>query len=147
MPSAVLSPPTWTADAARPPQTFSRDDDRARLTPSSLVGLRLLAKAWSLTGPEAATLLGVSESTWDRVKAGAWKGVLSQDQLMRVSAMVGVYKALHLLFADDMADRWVRLRNSGPLFGNLSPLEAMADRGIPGMIEIRGHVDALRGGL
>ena len=144
---AILSQPTATADAPHPPQTFSREDDRARLTPSSLIALRSLARAWSLTGPEAATLLGVSESTWDRVKAGAWKGVLSQDQLMRVSTMIGVFKALHLLFADGMADRWVRLRNSGPLFGNLSPLEAMAERGIPGMIEIRRHVDALRGGL
>ncbi len=46
-----------------------------------------------------------------------------------------------------MADRWPRLRNAGPLFGNLSPVEAMAERGIPGMVEIRRHVDALRGGL
>lgn len=147
MHSAVLSPPSSTVSPPRPPQTFSREEDRVRLTPSSLIALRSLAKAWSLTGPEAATLLGVSESTWDRVKSGAWKGVLSQDQLMRVSAMVGIFKALHLLFADGMADRWVRLRNAGPLFGNLPPLEAMAERGIPGMIEIRRHVDALRGGL
>jgi transposase len=146
MASVVLSPPV-TPIPARPPQTFAREDDRARLTPSSLVALRSLAKAWALTGPEAAALLGVSESTWDRIKAGAWRGVLSQDQLMRVSAMIGTFKGLHLLFADDMADRWVRLRNSGPLFNNLSPIEAMIERGIPGMIEIRQHVDALRGGL
>ena len=146
MASVVLSPPV-EASPSRPPQTFAREEDRARLTPSSLIALRSLAKAWALTGPEAATLLGVSESTWDRIKAGAWRGVLSQDQLMRVSAMIGTLKALHLLFADDMADRWVRLRNSGPLFSNLSPLEAMMERGIPGMIEIRQHVDALRGGL
>jgi hypothetical protein len=66
---------------------------------------------------------------------------------MRVSAMVGIYKGLHLLFADDMADRWIRLRNSGPLFANLTPIEAMQDGGIPGMIEIRRYIDALRGGL
>jgi hypothetical protein len=89
----------------------------------------------------------VSESTWDRIKAGTWNSALSQDQLMRVSAMIGTSKALHMLFADNMAGRWVRLRNSGPLFSNLSPLEAMMERGIPGMIEIRQHVDALRGGL
>jgi hypothetical protein len=146
MASAVLSPPV-AAGSSRPPQTFAREEDRARLTPSSLLALRSLAKAWALTGVEAANLLGVSESTWDRIKAGTWKGVLSQDQLMRVSAMIGTFKALHLLFADDMANRWVRLRNSGPLFNNLSPLEAMMEHGIPGMIEIRQHVDALRGGL
>ena len=57
--------------------------------------------------------------------AGKWEQALSQDQLTRVSAVVGVYKGLHLLFADDMADRWPRLKNSGPLFQNLSPIAAM----------------------
>lgn len=146
MASAVISH-TPSSGPARPPQTFAREEDRARLTASSILALRSLAKAWALTGPEAATLLGVSESTWDRIKAGTWRGVLSQDQFMRVSAMIGTFKALHLLFADDMADRWVQLRNAGPLFANMSPLEAMMERGIPGMIEIRQHVDALRGGL
>jgi len=30
-----------------------------------------------------------------------------------------------------MADRWIRLRNSGPLFANLTPIEAMLEHGIP----------------
>jgi hypothetical protein len=46
-----------------------------------------------------------------------------------------------------MADRWPRLRNSGPLFENLSPVERMMEGGIPAMIEIRRYVDGLRGGL
>ena len=91
--------------------------------------------------------MSVSPSTWDRIRSGEWRQSLSQDQLTRVSAMVGLYKGLHLLFADDMADRWVRLRNAGPLFQNLTPIEAMQKRGIPGMIDIRLYVDALRGGL
>jgi uncharacterized protein (DUF2384 family) len=94
-----------------------------------------------------AALVGVSESTWDRIKAANWNQTLSQDQMMRVSALIGIFKGLHLLFADSMADRWVRLRNAGPLFSNLTPIDAMIERGIPGMIEIRQHVDALRGGL
>ena len=129
------------------PQTFASEDDRARLTQAALIALRNLARAWKLTGMEAAALVGVSETTWDRIKAGTWRQTLSQDQMMRVSAMIGIFKGLHLLFADDMADRWIRLRNAGPLFANLTPVEAMVQRGIPGMIEIRQHVDALRGGL
>jgi Protein of unknown function (DUF2384) len=94
-----------------------------------------------------AALLGVSPSTWDRIKGDAWRQALSQDQFMRASAMIGVFKGLHLLFADGMADRWVRLRNSGPLFENRTPIDAMIDGGIPAMIEVRRYVDALRGGL
>ncbi len=66
---------------------------------------------------------------------------------MRVSALIGVFKGLHLLFGDEMADRWPRLRNSGPLFGNLTPIEAMVQGGIPRMLDVRRYVDALRGGL
>lgn len=137
------APMPATAD----PQTFADESDRRRLTPAALAGVRRLADAWKLTGGEAAALLGVSASTWDRIRAGAWRNSLSQDQLTRVSALVGVFKGLHLLFADEMADRWPRLRNTGPLFDNLTPVETMARGGIPQMIEVRRYVDALRGGL
>jgi uncharacterized protein (DUF2384 family) len=128
-------------------QTFADPADRARLTPAAVAALRALAVAWTLTGAEAADLLGVSVSTWERIRTGQWRQSLSQDQFMRASAIIGLYKGLHLLFADGMADRWVRLRNSGPLFANLTPIEAMRQRGIPGMMEVRQHIDALRGGL
>jgi Protein of unknown function (DUF2384) len=145
----TASPLAASADAAQPApsQHFAAARDRARLTGAALLALRNLARAWDLTGSEAAGLVGISQTTWDRIKGGGWKQTLSQDQMMRVSAMIGVFKGLHLLFADDMADRWVRLRNAGPLFANLTPIEAMLERGIPGMIEIRQHVDALRGGI
>ncbi len=139
--------PTDVAAGGNRPQTFGSAADRHRLTPASLIALRGLARAWKATGAEMAALVGVSESTWDRIKAANWNQTLSQDQMMRVSALIGIFKGLHLLFADSMADRWVRLRNAGPLFSNLTPIDAMIERGIPGMIEIRQHVDALRGGL
>ena len=130
-----------------PVQTFAKPDDRERLTPAALQAIRSLAVTWQLTGDEAAALLGVSASTWDRLRAKGYRASFSQDQFMRISALTGVYKGLHLLFADDMADRWPRLRNSGPLFRNLTPIEAMEEGGIPRMLEVRRHVDALRGGL
>jgi Protein of unknown function (DUF2384) len=131
----------------RPGQTFADEQGRERLTPAALEAVRNLGKAWGITGNEMAPLLGVSPSTWDRIKSDAWGQALSQDQLTRASAMIGVFKGLHLLFADAMADRWVRLRNSGPLFANRTPIETMIEGGIPAMIEVRRYVDALRGGL
>jgi predicted DNA-binding protein (UPF0251 family) len=129
------------------PASFAAEADRARLTPAALEAVQGLVAAWRLTGDEAAALLGVSPSTFDRIRAGSWRQILSQDQLTRVSALVGVYKGLHLLFADAMADRWPRLANRGPLFAGRSPIEAMIAGGIPEMLEVRRYVDALRGGL
>ena len=144
MPKAAVSSPPSTPTF---PQTFAAEGDRERLTPTAIRAMRKVADHWSLKGHEASSLLGVSPSTWDRMSAGKWESSLSQDQLTRVSAIVGVFKGLHLLFADSMADRWVRLRNKGPLFENHSPIEVMIDGGIPMMLDVRRHVDALRGGL
>lgn len=129
------------------PQTFAAEADRERLSKTALKAFRRLADRWELSNVEAAALLGVSSSTWDRIKADRWDGALSQDQLTRVSAMVGVFKGLHLLFADGMAERWPRLPNRGPVFERLSPIAAMIEGGIPRMLEARQYVDALRGGL
>jgi uncharacterized protein (DUF2384 family) len=128
-------------------QTFSDEGDRKRLTVVALKAFRRIADLWTLTGSESAALLGVSLSTWERAKRGAREGDLSQDQLTRVSALIGIFKGLHLLFADDMADRWPRLSNKGPLFNRATPIEAMIEGGIPCMIEVRRYIDAVRGGL
>lgn len=128
-------------------QTFASEPDRERLSTVALRAYRALAQRWALSNAEASALLGVSGSTWDRIKRGEWESSLSQDQLTRVSALVGVFKGLALLFADDMADRWPRLPNKGPLFERRPPIDAMIEGGIPRMIEIRRYIDAVRGGL
>lgn len=128
-------------------QTFAIEADRARLTAAAVKSVLRLVDAWGGSNAEGAALLGVSESTWDRMKAGKWDGVLSQDQLTRASALIGVFKGLHLVFADGMADRWPRLPNRGPVFDRMTPVQAMIAGGIPRMLETRQYIDALRGGL
>jgi len=128
-------------------QNFSRSEDRSRLSAVALKAFRAIVEHWRLSNSEAAALLGISESTWDRIKRGTWDQPLSQDQLTRASATIGVYKGLHLLFADDMADRWPKLSNRGPIFQRRSPVDAMIEGGIPVMLETRRYVDAVRGGI
>lgn len=128
-------------------QTFSGEGDRHRLTAVAVKAVLRLIDAWGGSNAEGAALLGVSESTWDRMKAGKWDGVLSQDQMTRASVLIGLFKGLHLLFANDMADRWPRLVNRGPIFDRRAPIHAMIDGGIPRMLETRQYIDALRGGL
>jgi hypothetical protein len=128
-------------------ETFSDADSRARLSGTALKAYVRLAEKWGLSNAEAAALLGVSLSTWERTKRGGRAEPLSQDQLTRVSALVGTFKGLHLLFADSMADRWPQLPNKGPLFGSKRPIDAMIEGGIPRMLEVRRYIDAVRGGI
>jgi len=121
---------------------------RERLTPAAVEGVVRLAEIWRLTSAETCALLGdVSERTWFRMKKGEWSGALSQDTLTRVSVLVGIFKGLRLLFSEPLCDEWVRLPNKGPLYGGRRPLDAMIEGGIPKMLEVRRHIDALRGGL
>ena len=135
------------APASSDRQTFADDADRDRLSAVGLKAYRRLIAAWELNGQQAAALLGVSLSTWERMKPEGQDKSLSQDQMTRISALVGIYKALHLLFADRMADRWPRLPNKGPLFSGQTPIASMIEGGIPHMLEVRRYVDAVRGGL
>ncbi len=145
-PQRAYQAPSVTAPASGV-QDFARDADRKRLSGVALKAFRNLTDRWHLRNPDAAALLGVSTSTWERAKRGGRQETLNQDQLTRISALVGIYKALHLLFADDMADRWPRLVNTGPLFGRQTPIDAMIAGGIPHMLEVRRYVDSVRGGL
>jgi hypothetical protein len=72
---------------------------------------------------------------------------LDQDTLTRISLVIGIYKALNIYFSKPLADRWITLRNRGPLFGGATPLEFMLRKGQPGMFEVRRMLDSWRGGL
>jgi hypothetical protein len=127
-------------------QTFANDSDRARLSGVAINAFLALSKSWGLSNAEASGLVGVSASTLDRLKRG-YRPTLSQDQLTRVSALVGIYKGLHLLFSDSTADEWMRRVNASPLFDRRTPIQSMIEGGIPRMIEVRRYIDAVRGGL
>ncbi len=121
---------------------------RERLTPAAVDGVVRLAEIWRLTSAEICALLGdVSDRTWFRMKKGQWAGALPQDALTRVSILTGIFKGLRLLLSEPLSDEWVRLPNKGPLYGGRRPLDVMIEGGIPRMLEIRRHIDALRGGL
>lgn len=104
-----------------------------------------LADAWKLTNDEQRALLGwPPESTFYKYKAGH-AGVLSFDTLMRISLLLGIYKDLHILYPEaQLADRWVQLPNSNPLFGG-RPALALMESGMDGLYQVRRLLDGRRG--
>lgn len=123
------------------------EGDRRRLTGNAITGVVRLAHAWGAGDSQGATLPNVPYSDWNRMKEGKWEGALTQDQLIRASALIGIFQGLHILFANDMADRWPGLANRGPVFEGEAPIAAMMGGGIPRMPETRRYIDALRAGL
>ncbi|HEY4548524.1 MAG TPA: MbcA/ParS/Xre antitoxin family protein [Pedomonas sp.] len=103
--------------------------------------------AWGLPLSEAAALADMSDSTWKRAKKPGYTGDLTHDQMLRLSAVIGIYKALKLYFSDPLADQWIRMPNSGPLFSGARPIDTMIEGGLPQFLTVRSYLDALRGGL
>lgn len=105
------------------------------------------ADHWSLTNAEAAALFDVPTATWSRMKAGTYKGILDRDKLTRASLMIGLFKGLCLLFNGPLTYGWPKAPNGGPDFLGHTPIDVMTAGGIPSMMRVRQHIDALRGGM
>lgn len=114
------------------------------------VGLKAFARiadAWALTLREAAALADMSESTWKRARKPGYAGDLTRDQMLRLSALIGLYKSLELYFNEPVARTWIKLPNQGPEFDGARPVDAMVAGGLPKILRVRTYVDALRGGV
>lgn len=121
---------------------------RQRLSGPALRGFFNIAAAWQLSVQEQRGLLGwPAPSTYHKYKSGQ-AATLSFDMLTRISLVLGIYKALHILYPDaQLADRWVRLPNSNVMFGGKPALELMIDGGIDGLLQVRRLLDSRRGSL
>ena len=119
---------------------------RRRLSPPALRTFFNIAGAWQLDGDEQRGLLGwPAASTFYKYKAGDVPA-LPYDTLTRLSLVLGIYKALHVLYPDAaLADAWVKLPNAHPLFGGRAALALMIDGGIDGLYQVRRLLDARRG--
>ncbi len=110
-------------------------------------GFFRLADRWKLRDEDARALLGgVSSSTYYEWKKRPER-LLDVDRITRISYLVGIYKALHVLYGDALADDWVTLPNSNVIFGGRTPLENMTAGGLLAMQTVRRLLDARRGGV
>ncbi|MEI2296646.1 antitoxin Xre-like helix-turn-helix domain-containing protein [Ensifer sp. MJa1] len=124
--------------------------DRETARQEEAVIVKAVVKAcelWNLTNKEAAQLFDVPIATWNRMKAGDFKGRLDQDKRMRASLIVGIFKGLRLFFNGPLTYQWPKAANTGPLFSGRSPVDLMIEGGIPVMLKVRRYLDGLRGGL
>ena len=127
-------------------QLVAETRDSARITAVALKAYARIVEAWALSLKEAAALADMSESTWKRARKPDFSGDLTKDQLLRLSAVVGIYKSLELYFSDPLARTWITRPNTSPLFGGARPLDSAIEGGLPQILAIRTYLDALRGG-
>lgn len=123
------------------------EHSKQELKPIALKAFAKIVDSWSLTIPEAARLADMSESTWKRARKAGYAGELTQDQMLRLSAMVGIFKSIELYFNAPIASQWIKLPNRGPEFDGQRPVDALIEGGLPKFLRVRTYLDALRGGV
>jgi len=125
----------------------SKIDLRERKSREKLAKLvASLLEHWQLSPGDQAALLGLSaqsRSTVARYRRGEPLGD-SADLIARAGHLLGIHKALRILFPHDrdLAYRWVATPNRR--FDGRAPLEIMK-RGFEGLLAVRRYLDFERG--
>lgn len=106
--------------------------------------VNLFAK-WDITDAQASILLGgLSPRTWARWKIGTI-GRVPRDLKARLSNLMGIHKALRIIFTE--AERtygWVKRSNDA--FGGTSGLDVMLGGELTDIMRVRRYLDNVRGG-
>ena len=141
---SVLSQPV-IGFSSEAPADLSDKQVQKRLSPAARKAFFKIANAWKIRDEEAKQLLGgISNGAFYQLKGGELRAPLDQDRLVRVSLMVGIFKALNILYSQKLADAWISLPNRNPMFAGDTPLAYMVKGGQPAMMRVRQLLDARR---
>lgn len=126
------------------PRPFSpepiTDEEAAAMFRASLNLFRL----WGLSDDQAATILDLPRRTFARWKAGE-VGRIGRDGKARLSNLMGIHKALRIIFNDaSRGHAWIKAPNEA--FGGSSALSVMLGGELTDLMRVRRYLDAERGG-
>ena len=129
-----------------PPADLTDRTVRERLSAPALKAFFNIMRRWQVKDEAARALLGgVTNGPYYQMKRDPDR-TLDADRLTRISLLVGIFKALHILYSESLADRWVQLPNTNRIFAGSTPLDYMMRGGVPAIDTVRRLVDARRAG-
>lgn len=144
--AAVLPAYPATRHRPEPPADLGARATRERLSPAAVRTFFTIMDRWGVRDEDARALLGgMTNGPYYEMKRDADR-VLDTDRLTRISYLIGIFKALRILHSAALADEWVRLPNTNPIFAGETPLAYMMRGGLPAMQTVRRLLDARRAG-
>jgi hypothetical protein len=141
--------PTYPATRYEPQPLvdLSAKPERERLSPSVIKAFLNIMERWGVRDEDARALLGgISNDQYYEMKKKPER-TLSTDTLTRISYLIGIFKALNILYSEPLADAWVQRHNTNRIFGGETPLAYMMKGGLVAMQVVRRLLDARRGGM
>ena len=115
------------------------DDEAAAMFRAAVNLFRL----WRITDEEAAVLMDLPARTYARWKAGG-VGRISRDGKARLSNLMGIHKALRIIFVEPQRGYdWIQAPNAD--FAGYSALAVMLGGELTDLMRVRRYLDAERG--
>ena len=126
--------------------------NRRRLSAPGLRTFLSIADVWRLTEEQRRLILGYpSRSTYHNwVKTVREHGdlTLDVDTLTRISALLGIYQAMGILFRSESEGlAWLQGPHKATVFGGQSPLALIISGTQDALLTVRRFLDGARGGL
>jgi hypothetical protein len=98
---------------------------------------------WEITDEQASTLLDMPVRTYRRWKAEG-PGRISRDGAARLSNLMGIHKALRIIFSEaNRGYAWIKAENTA--LGGASALDVMLGGELTDIMRVRRYLDAIRG--
>lgn len=103
-----------------------------------------LFRLWAVTDEQAAVLLDLPVRTYRRWKVEG-PGRISRDGKARLSNIMGIHKALRIIFREPgRSYAWIKAPNQA--FGGRSALDVLLGGELTDLMRLRRYLDAERGG-
>lgn len=121
--------------------------NRRRLSGPGLRTFLRIADNWSLTEQQRLLVLGYPYRSkymrWCEQARLQKQLTLNVDVLMRISAVLGIYKALQMLYTyESRAIEWLRTPHGAVVFGGHPPLDLVTCGTQDGLLTVRRFLDS-----
>lgn len=146
-----MIPANAEADAPQVAVGLLSPKDRLRVSGPGLRSFRAICDLWCVSEQDRIRALGaVPRSTyhaWMRKALAGDPVTLPLDTLLRISAILGIHKALEILFVKPAeAAAWLNAPHQGLVFAGRSPRDLIVSGSPDAIRDVRRYLDAWRGG-
>jgi hypothetical protein len=126
--------------------------NRKRLSAPGMRTFLAIADLWGLTEQERLRILGYPPRStyhkWAKQAREHAEFTLDADVLTRISAVLGIYQALRILYPTEQDGLgWLRGPHGAMVFGGHPPIDLVTDGTQDSLLTVRRFLDAACGGL
>jgi hypothetical protein len=127
-------------------------DNRKRLSSAGMRTFLAIADLWNLDDTQRLSVLGNPTrsdfQTWVKIARTHGELMLDVDTLMRISAVLRIYKALGVLYGDmPECDKWLRTPHKATVFGGRSALDFITNGTRDGLMNVLNFLEAAKNGF